>query len=40
VLESSITFRQSTGPAQNQKLAQVRSLRRAKAALAATGSEE
>ena len=40
VLESSITFRQSTGPAHNQKLAQVRSVRRAKAALSATGSED
>jgi LacI family transcriptional regulator, galactose operon repressor len=40
VLESSVTFRQSTGPAHNQKLKQVRSVRRAKAALSATGSED
>ena len=40
VLESSVTFRQSTGPAHNQKLAQVRSVRRAKAAQSATTSED
>lgn len=40
VLESSVTFRQSTGPAHNQKLARVRSVRRAKAALAAGGNDE
>lgn len=40
VLESSVTFRQSTGPAHNQKLAQVRSVRRAKAAKAASGEEQ
>jgi hypothetical protein len=31
VLESSVTFRQSTGPAHNQKIQQMRSARRAKA---------
>lgn len=40
VLESSVTFRQSTGPAHNQKLQQIRSSRRAKAALTAAGPEE
>ncbi|HLA72887.1 MAG TPA: LacI family DNA-binding transcriptional regulator [Steroidobacteraceae bacterium] len=35
VIESSVTFRQSTGPAHNQRLEQVRSLRRAKAAQSA-----
>jgi LacI family transcriptional regulator len=39
VLESSLTFRQSTGPAHNQKLAQVRSVRRAKAALSAVSED-
>jgi len=39
VLESSLTFRQSTGPAQNLKLQQVRSNRRAKAAVTAAGTE-
>jgi LacI family transcriptional regulator len=39
VLESSVTFRQSTGPAHNQKLAQVRSVRRAKAALTAASDD-
>jgi LacI family transcriptional regulator len=38
VLESSVTFRQSTGPAHNQKLQQIRSSRRAKAALSASGT--
>jgi LacI family transcriptional regulator len=36
ILESSVTFRQSTGPAHNQKIRQVRSLRRAKAVMAAS----
>jgi LacI family transcriptional regulator len=40
VLESSVTFRQSTGPAHNLKLQQVRSQRRAKAALAAASADE
>jgi LacI family transcriptional regulator len=40
VLESTVTFRQSTGPAHNQKLQQVRSSRRAKASLAASTSDE
>lgn len=40
VLESSVTFRQSTGPAHNQKLQQIRSLRRAKAALTASAADE
>jgi LacI family transcriptional regulator len=40
VLESSVTFRQSTGPAHNQKLQQIRSVRRAKAALSASATEE
>jgi LacI family transcriptional regulator len=35
VLESSLTFRQSTGPARNQKLQQVRSQRRARAGISA-----
>ena len=39
VLESSVTFRQSTGPAHSPKLKQVRSQRRAKAAMTA-GSDE
>jgi LacI family transcriptional regulator len=39
VLESSLTFRQSTGPAHNQKLAQVRSVRRAKAARSAVSED-
>jgi LacI family transcriptional regulator len=39
VLESSLTFRQSTGPAKNLKLQQVRSNRRAKAAVTAAGTE-
>lgn len=40
VLESLVTFRQSTGPAHNQKLAQVRSMRRAKAALTSEGADQ
>jgi LacI family transcriptional regulator len=40
VVESSVTFRQSTGPAHNQKIQQVRKLRRAKAAMAAASTEE
>jgi uncharacterized membrane protein YccC len=40
VLESSVTFRQSTGPAHNQKLQQMRSSRRAKAAVATSASDE
>jgi LacI family transcriptional regulator len=40
VLESSVTFRQSTGPARNQKIQQMRSARRAKAAKAAASTEE
>jgi LacI family transcriptional regulator len=40
VLESSVTFRQSTGPAHNQKIQQVRKLRRAKAAMTAASPEE
>lgn len=40
VLESSVTFRQSTGPAQNLKLQAVRRDRRTKAALAAVGPDE
>ena len=40
VLESSVTFRQSTGPAHNQRIQQVRSQRRAKAALAASSNDE
>ncbi len=40
VLESSLTFRQSTGAAHNQKVQQVRSSRRAKASLAAAASDE
>ena len=39
VLESSLTFHQSTGPAKNLKLQQVRSNRRAKAAVTSAGSE-
>jgi LacI family transcriptional regulator len=39
VLDSSVTFRQSTGPARNQKLEQIRSARRAKAARSATVEE-
>ena len=39
VIESSVTFRQSTGPAHHPKLAQVRSVRRAKAALSAPTDE-
>ncbi len=39
VLESSVTFRHSTGPAQNQKLQQVRRLRRARATLAAAAED-
>jgi len=40
VLESSVTFRLSTGPAHNQKVQQVRSSRRAKASLAPSASDE
>ena len=40
VLESSLTFRQSTGPAHNQKLEQIRSARRARAALAVAPAED
>jgi LacI family transcriptional regulator len=40
VIESSVTFRQSTGPVHNQKVAQVRSVRRAKATLSALAKEE
>ena len=39
LLESSVTFRHSTGPAQNQKLQPVCSPRRAKAAMAASSDE-
>jgi LacI family transcriptional regulator len=39
VLESSVTFRQSTGPAHNQKVQKTRSLRRAKGALAVAPEE-
>jgi LacI family transcriptional regulator len=40
VLESSLTYRQSTGPARNQKLEQIRSARRARAAQAAASAED
>jgi LacI family transcriptional regulator len=39
VLESSVTFRHSTGPAHNQKLQAVRKMRRAKATLAAAAED-
>jgi hypothetical protein len=40
IIESSVTFRQSTAPAHNQKLERVRSARRAKAALASAANDE
>jgi LacI family transcriptional regulator len=40
VIESSVTFRQSTAPAQNLKLQKLRSVRRARAALSEEASEK